>query len=200
MSLTPYPIWYTPPGMGRPACCPHVGGLQVIVPGPDEQVGGMLWGAAALPVGDWRRAGPGWWICADGHLPQHLTRLDGHPRIPRWACVEGATPEQFWRVPILIEKSEDTWRSALDRVWGGDTFTVPEDLEPLSRQVLAISAGVPLHETLEERNRLCARLAVDLLALGQWVDGDLLAALGWLSEDMMERVILAACGVAERVG
>jgi hypothetical protein len=200
VSLTPYPIWYTPAGVAKPACCPHAGGLPVIVPGPDGATGGTLWGANALPAGDWRRAAPGWWVLADGHLPQHLARLDGHPRIPRWAVVEGTEVDHFWRVPILLEKVDSTWRSSLDRVWTGDGFAPPKDLEPISRQVLAITSGVPLHHDIEERNRLCAVLAVDLLALGQWVDGDLLAALGWLSEDMMERVILAACGVAERVG
>jgi hypothetical protein len=70
----------------------------------------------------------------------------------------------------------------------------------MQRQVLAIASGVPLAETAEERDRACARLAADLLALGQWVDADLLAVLGWLSEDTMERVILAACGVASEAG
>jgi hypothetical protein len=197
MNLTPYPVFYTPPGQPRPACCPHDGGLQLIAPGPDGLLG-MLWGGAELPAAaDWRQTHAGWWVRADGHLPQHLTRLDGHPRIPRWCVVEGALEDHWWRVPILIDKQDETWGSALDRLWTGGEFGPPADLEPLQRQVLAIVAGVPLADTAEARDVACAKLAVELLALGQWVDSDLLAALGWLSEDMMERVILAACGVRQ---
>jgi hypothetical protein len=194
MSLNPYPAFYTPPGQQRPACCPHDGALQLIKPGPDGAMG-RLWGASDIGV-PWQQSAAGWWVRLEGHLPQHLARMDGHPRIPRWAVVEGAQEDHWWRVPILIERTGETWGSALDRLWDGRDFGPPADLEPLQRQVLAIAAGVPLAETAEERDRACARLAADLLALGQWVDADLLALLGWLSEDMMERVILAACGVA----
>lgn len=198
MILTPYPAFYTPPGTERPRCCPHAGALDLIKPGPDGQLG-KLWGASMLPeAGDWRQSAAGWWVLANaGHLPQHLARMDGHPRIPRWAIVEGAEADHWWRVPILIEKQGPAYGSALDRLWDGKGFGPPADLEPLQRQVLTITEGIPLAETAEARDIACGVLAAQLLELGQWVDGDLLACLGWLSEDMMRRVILAACGVRE---
>jgi hypothetical protein len=150
MALQPYPSIYCPPGQAPPACCPHLGGMQLAVPGPDGLMG-MLYGAGGFEVGDWRKTAAGWWVRLCGHLPQHLARLQAHPRVPRWAVVEGAEEDHWWRVPILLSHQGKTFGSALDRLWDGGQWAPPADLEPLQRQVLAIVGHVPLADTPEER-------------------------------------------------
>jgi hypothetical protein len=133
MALQPYPSFYCPPGQSPPACCPHIGGLQLAVPGPDEQLG-MVYGAGGYETGDWRRSAAGWWVRLAGHLPQHLARMQAHPRLPRWAVVEGADADHWWRVPILLAQQGETYGSALDRLWDGHQWAPPADLERAQRE------------------------------------------------------------------
>ncbi len=207
--MTPYPLIFTPPGIEKPACCPHPGFVN-IVPGrgpdctvgnePAQATGGRCWGGiiSDSPELTWLKVKAGWWLGLEGHLPQHLGRLRPHPSIRRWRIIEGAAPEHHWRIPVLIEVAgdgKDTWYvSALDGHWNGETFIDPPEFEKLQNRLLAIAYKQDLHVDQVERNRLVLDLALRLLAMGHWLDdaGDVVAAAKWLPESMMSRVILAA--------
>jgi len=204
--MNPYPLIYCPQGVARPACCPSVGGTGLLDgKGADVASGGKGGGVCyggPYRDGAWQRTPAGWYVLLDGHKPQHLGRAQSHPRILRWQAVPGHLPETYWRVPVVLaplvaEKdgaAAACYVSALERVWYGDGWKAPTDLEDLHRSLLAIAEGVPLADTAAERDHKVTALAIELLELGQWVDGDLLAAAGWLTEALVERVILAACG------
>ncbi len=207
--MTPYPLIYTPPGIDKPACCPHPGCAK-IMPGrgpdctvglePARQVDGCCWGGILTdsPSLVWLKVKAGWWLGLEGHQPQHLSRLRTHPSIRRWRTIEGATPEHHWRIPVLLEVTgdgKDTWYvSALDGHWNGVDFVDPPEFEELQTRLLSIAHKRDVHADLAERNRLILDLVLRLLAIGHWVDdaGDLVAAAKWLSESMMQRVVLAA--------
>lgn len=201
----------------RPECCPHLAafglkpghGPDVAAGGPG---GGTLFGGTLedLPDGStWTRSPAGWYVATCGHRPQDLLRLDRHPRVVTWARIDGALPGQGWQVPVLLtpagEADEhgyvaDGYLSALDRIWDGTTYGTPQDLAALQEPLLALANGVSVGGTLEQRNAAMRELAIGLLTLGQWVDGDLLAALGWLSERLQVQAILAAMNRLDAAG
>lgn len=202
--MNPYPLIYCPRGILRPSCCPWPAGVGLLDgKGADAPAGGGTCYGAAYRDGDWRKTPAGWYVLIEGHKPQHLGRAQSHPRILRWQAVPGHAPETWWRIPVLlapmvtVDGQPDKaacYVSAIDRVWGPSGWEAPADLEPIMRSLLAIAEGVPLADTPEDRSRAVAQLAIDLAALGQWIDGDLMATAGWLTEDVMTRIIFAACG------
>jgi hypothetical protein len=210
--VNPYPLIYCPKGVKRPECCPWLAGMGLLSgKGPDVAEGGEG-GGFCFPGpyrdGPWLKTGAGWYVLLDGHKPQHLGRTQPHPRIVKWQAVPGHLPETLWRIPVMIapmvkpEGHPDKaacYMSALDRVWSPAGWSAPVELEPIQRQLLALAEGVPLHDSAEERDRMIAMLAIDLMSLGQWVDADLIAAAGWLTDAVVIRVVEAACGIESEV-
>jgi len=149
--------------------------------------------------GKWVQAKAGWWLLDEGHRPQHLARMDCHPRIVRWIAVHGADREQWWRVPVFLaplgNEERGLWCSALDRVYDGTGYAIPDAFKSIQERLLALTAGVPFGgETPEERDAACIQLAIELLQIGQWVDGPLCAVKGWLTNSVVIRIIQAAMG------
>jgi hypothetical protein len=202
--FSPFPYYYVPEGMAKPACCPYTGGAKAFPGnGPDVASGGPGGGTCYGPNGykpddgtRWALTRAGWWLGLNGHLPQHLARMQPHPRVLSWRTVQGAQPEHEWRVPVMLtnidENGEAFLVSALDRVWTGSDWRVPDEIGALQSSVSSIATGVLLADSEEERNRRFIDTAIGLLSLGHWVDADFLAAAGWLSEKMMLRVVEAA--------
>lgn len=203
--MNPYPLIYCPKGVARPACCPWQGGTGLLDgKGADAPVGGGVCYGGPFRGGAWKKTPGGWYVLLDGHQPQHLGRAQPHPRLVRWQAVPGHAPETWWRIPVMIQPlvrpdgQPDRARvyvSALDRVWGPDGWQAPSELEPIMRDLLAVSEGAPLADTAEERDLAVVRLAISLCALGQWVDGDLIATAGWLTDTVVLRIIKAAIGI-----
>jgi hypothetical protein len=203
--MTPYPLIYTPQGVAKPACCPHLaatGCMRGV--GPDTTTAedgtvqggdGLVWGGTLTQAGGlpWLRTPAGWYILAHGLTPQALRRVVTSPRIVRWHRIKGITGEHRWRIPVLVTQDEDGDPIlALDRIMGPAGWQTPDEFGNLVEQLLAVRAGRPLHEDPVARNAACVELALALLALGQWVDRDLIVALGWMSEGFCIDILRAA--------
>lgn len=208
MLLTPYPLIYTPKNVSKPACCPHGGPIDVLPgKGPDVVItrdgdntvvtggGGRMWGGGYHPESSgWKPTPAGWWLQLLDHKPQHCIRLQAHPRVRQWVSVVGALPDHTWQIPVLLTHDQGRITSALDGIFDGQQFSAG-DLSHLQQQLLAVRAGVGANNySDEELQTATLNLAIDLLAVGQWIDRDFLAVSGWLSESLMLRAILIACG------
>ncbi len=207
-----FPLLYTRAAavIARPTVCPQsaapAGCVRNI--GPDVADGGpgggTVWGGIYRP-GTWRKAASGYYVLMEGHQPQHVARLQVHPRITRWLAVPGADPEHYWRVPVLLaplRKSPtggQVYVSALDRVFNGTTYAAPADLNAIQQRLFCLAEGVPLADTADKRDGACCALAIDLLQLGQEGDAEFFGLMGWITEQVVQRVLIAACGVTDEV-
>jgi hypothetical protein len=203
--MTPYPLIYCPKGRSRPAVAasPHQVG---IMPGhgPDARLddrgqpldaGGTCHGGTITPGLRWLKTPAGWWLgLHPQHQPQHLRRVDGHPRVMRWTWIDGAQAGHRWQVPVILTTSPDgDTVLALDRVWRGEAgWQAGDELTSIAERCLAVANLVALADDDRDRDQAIRSLAIDLLTLGHHVDEDLLIATGWLSELTMVRVIQAA--------
>ncbi len=204
--LTPYPLIYTPKGTPKPACCAHQAPMAVYDGhGADAVVaqdgtlsggGGLCWGAPYDPSLPWKKSSAGWWAVIDGHLPQTSRRIVTHPRIVRWTAVTGAHHDHVWRVPVLltpnVEAAGTTWLSACDRLYSSTGWRDADDLDALQQPLLAVAQNIRQHQGEAENNKALTNLAIELLALGHWIDPALLELAGWLSETMVFRILVAA--------
>lgn len=208
--MTPYPIFYTPKGTQRPACCPHLAPSAVLPgKGPDARFdahgdpadqGGLSWGGsvADVPAAGWICTPAGWWINLADLGPEHLKRSTPHRAVLRWRTVAGVLPGHAWRVPVLISPSlvadAISWDSALDQLYGRTGWTDPSELAPLidALRALTLNAVRPGPDP-RLANQALADLAVDLLAIGYHLDRDLIAGAGWLSVTVMAAILVAAC-------
>jgi hypothetical protein len=207
--MTPYPLFYTPHGMSKPACCANLVPCQVTPgSGPDARrdehgraldAGGLCWGGAmptASPV-VWSKAAAGWFVALEGHLPQTLQRIRPHPRILRWRPVKGAQEGQWWRIPVLLcltqQQEGAVFVSALEGVLGTDgTWGDDPELMKLQEPLLALANNIRQHSSIEENEKALIELAISLAQLGHWVDRDLLILSGWFTERVAARVLRAA--------
>jgi len=196
--LTPTPLIYCPVDIKRPACVP-TGRAPIALlagKGPDavtslvngQEVttggGGTIYGSGYDPTTreTWKRTRAGWWVQLLNHRPQDLIRIQRHPRVRQWITVPGVRPDHQWQVPVLLEIADGQVTSALDGIWDGERYTAGE-LEPLQQQLLALINGVEQSSPVDLAVAV-RELAVQGLMLGQFVDLDLLAVAGWLSESL----------------
>lgn len=196
-----YPTIYCPDGMAKPPCCAHAAPMRVLAgKGPDNHPkGGNLWGSP-VAQGQWKKTVAGWWILEEGHFPQHLARVETHPRIIRWMAVRGAEVGHWWRVPVFLvpagQPDQHLWCTALDRIFDGAGYSIPQDFQGIQEKLLYFASGTLFGgDTPEERDLACVLLAAEILAIGQWVDPALLASKAWLTERVASDVITAALGV-----
>jgi hypothetical protein len=207
--LTPYPLIYCPKGITKPACCPHAAPTALLPgKGPDAVLlddgqpdrtsgGGMCYGGGWQPNSPgWKKTRAGWYVQIGRHRPQDLIRLQPHPRVREWITIQGAQADHAWRIPLLLEQGDAGWTSALDGVWDGEQYH-GGDLAPVQEQLLAVVRDVV--QGLESPELLAAirSLAIQILAVAQWVDEDLLIAGGFLSEMLALRAIVGAAGQGE---
>ncbi len=209
MILTPYPLIYCPKGVAKPSCCPHGAAVGLLAGhGPDavdrmedghqvtEGGGGLCYGGGYQPGSPgWTKTRGGWWVQLRGQRPQDLLRLQAHPRVQRWYTIPGAHPGQEWRIPALIEEGPNGWTSALDGIWDGESYH-GGDLAPLQTQLLAVVNDAAQTEEGDHPDALLAAiraLGIAILAVGQWVDEDLLIAGRYLSELTILSAITSAC-------
>lgn len=205
--LTPYPLIYCPKNVLKPACCPHVGHVDVLRgKGPDavllpdgqpdlESGGGKCYGGGWQP-GSWLKTRAGWYVQEGRHRPQDLIRLQPHPRVREWVTIQGAQPDHQWKIPLLLEQGESGWTSALDGVWDGNEYHGGE-LAALQEQLLAVVRDVVQGLDTPELLAAIRDLAIKILGIAQWVDEDLLIVKGFLSEMVALRAIVGAAGQGE---
>jgi hypothetical protein len=169
--------------------------------GPDGNPiggGGVCFGGDWRP-GKWKKTRDGYWILPEGHCPQHICKASPHPRVMRWRNVVGVEAEHRWQVPVLITPRIDldsiTWSSALDRTFTPDGWTDPEDLASMVEDLMtaACAPTFQLVSDTDENERALAELAIKLLQVGHHIDPVLMEAMGWMSETMLGRILLAAC-------
>lgn len=206
MALSRFPLVYCPRGVDRPQWFPlGEAHAQMLGAGPDAKKGGdgTITGGdgtcynGAFRPGAWRRTAAGWWILPEGHLPEHLVRLDPPASILRWRTVAGADPKHRWQVPVLlvadITETAITWRSALDRVYTPEGWRDPEAFLSVQERLMALTQDRLLADEDDANERALIALALDILRFGQHGDAELWGALGWISETFIARVLVAAC-------
>ncbi len=220
--LTATPLIYCPVGIKRPACVPpgRAPIAQLSKVGPDtmttivngeekiEGGGGAVYGGGYDPAmrSTWKKTKlrtekiddnttithGGWWVQLLNHRPQDLIRIQRHPRVRQWVTVPGVRADHQWQVPVLLEIADGQVTSALDGIWDGERYTGGE-LEPLQQELLALVNGVEQSAPVDLAAAV-RDLAVQGLMLGQYVDIDLLATAGWLSESLCLATVSAMAG------
>lgn len=201
--------YYCPPGIARPEHRDDlVGGAGLVLgAGPDVEGGGPGGGTVYGGVYEAREPGwvltaAGWWVHLGDVVPQHLARLDVHPRITRWTIVDGAHAQHRWRVPVLLTPNEKdpgavdaSYGSALERVLAASGWADPADLAALQArlldQVYGLARGADLRAELDN----ITDLVVKLFELGHRVTRHELVVGGWLTERVLVRTLIAAADV-----
>lgn len=206
--LTATPLIYCPKEVKRPACVPQgrapialydgkgPDAVTTVVDGKEQTVGGggTIYGSGYDPAtrATWKRTRAGWWVQLLNHRPQDLIRIQRHPRVRQWITIPGVRPDHQWQVPVLLEIANGQVNSALDGIWDGERWTGGE-LEPLQQELLALVNGVEQSSPVDLAVAV-RELAVKGLMLGQFVDLDLLAVAGWLSESLCLATVTAMAG------
>jgi hypothetical protein len=159
--------------------------------GPEPVGGGLCIGGA------WRPDEPGWLTAAEGWLlhpgeatPDDLARLSFVPG--SLVAVPGALPGQVWRVPVLALRVSGCWQSALSPVLGPAGWECPRPYAAITHRLLAALESSP--EATAEDLAGYAELCADILNLNYEVALPPLRLLGWLSLDMLPRILAAAAG------
>lgn len=202
MSVTSrFPLVYCPKGVARPTWFP-LGEAHALAlgAGPDaHQVDDHVVGGdgvcynGTLRAGTWRKAEAGWYLLDEGAMPNHLIRLDPPRAVLRWSTVTGIAPEHRWQVPVLLTSQIDDeavrWSSALDQVLGSQGWAPPAAFAAIQETLMALVTD----RLAGDQEALLTRTALELLTFGQHGDRDLWQLLGWISETLICRVLMAAC-------
>ncbi len=201
------PRYYVPQGVEAPKHILFPGPMELYAGhGPDVADGGCgggrLYGAQEFVDGEpgWSKTEAGWYLCmSDGCCPQHLIRLDTHPRIVRWKHVDGVVKGHAWRVPVLLQpdrvpeipgREPDTYVSALDSVWTKEGWKDPDDLATIQRLLLEVALNIGKAEDFDTSERELVQVVAAVLGLGHHVSVHELERSGWLSKALLLRVLL----------
>lgn len=198
---SPLPLCHCPPGVTRPPWCPPVAPFGRLA----EAGGGICWNGPWRD-GQWTTHPAGWSVLLDGHKPQHLVRVNPHPRILSAVAVAGAEPDQLWLVPVLLRPvlrtaAAELYEPALDRVWRDGAWQTPVELGLIVQGLLDLATRpeVAAAEDVEARNAQLARVAIQGLTLTHHIDEQLLDLTGWMTEAVLGRVVRAMSGLTEDV-
>ncbi len=198
----PYPTYYLPAGITKPAHVPWLAPSQIDAAYSPDGTDGFYWGGAPYDQRSkeyWRKTSDGWWLNIDGRDPGHLARLT----LIQGPVIVGNNELHMWMVPQLLRwHPEAALVSAIPEVLrvtkdGGYAWAPPEHLAPLMEKLRAMvllgaTDSVPIVSDDEARD-----LAISILALNYHVSIHELALAEWLSTELVRRVIDAASGVLE---
>jgi hypothetical protein len=193
------PRWYLPPDTPRPAHWP-AGGIAVTA-GPDGLPGLAVNGPYHPDEPGWTRTAAGTWLHWLALVPADLLILSPLDGIE----ITGREPDHRWLVPRLLAPRAGGLVCALDRVWTPAGFVPPPHLADLCEDLCAVMSPIVRAATADpaQAARLLlderalpdhAHLAARVLAINYRVNGDELAASGWITEAVILRTLLAACG------
>jgi hypothetical protein len=205
--IAPYPSYYCPPGIERPKHCAFVAPARLVEGvGPDADGGGLYYGAAPydpltkdqwFPTKQLDDGTGGWWVYFLGDDPSFLARL----RLMDGPVVVNGGGICSWIVPQLLRwHPASKLASAVPEVFRNYEWQPPEHLANLMVKLKAMLLfgmveGMPIIEDKE-----AIALAVDILALNYHISLHELTLKGWLTEDLVSKVIEAAGGVVEMRG
>jgi len=211
MSLGVLPSWYCPPGIRKPpAYVRFQEGIQPLMPGkgpdvdadPKAKGGGIVFGGGCYvdKQPGWVKTEAGYWVRFQGALPQHLTRIDLHPRVVSWVIIDGAYPGHEWLIPVLarplFKKGSDVahcFQSALERIWSGGKFKDPQDLAGIQDRLIHVAQGLQIEGRGFDP---MFRLVLDLIKLGHHsMDETEFNANEWITQRFAIRVFAAAVGL-----
>lgn len=196
--------WYCPPGLAKPKHAIIPGSLACLPEGgpPGAVPGGTCYGGPVEPdEPGWQQHQAGHWFNYTEAVPALLLRMDPNPRMVRWVEVAGADPSHTWRVPVLMEPvyGEDgetilLFKSALDRVWTGTTWDTPEAVSDLQRRLMLVCHALGTNQA-NLTSVEAVQATLDVLRQGHEFDPQEIIAAGWVSEVLVVRVLVAACGL-----
>ncbi len=200
--VAPYPCYYVPAGVTKPAHCPWLAPAQLDAAASPDGTDGFYWGGAPYDPRErelWHKTLDGWWLNIAGRDPGHLARLT---LIPGPVLV-GTNEMHMWMVPQLLRwHPEAALVSAIPEVLrvskdGGYAWAPPEHLAPIMDRLramllLGVSDTIPIISDDDARD-----LAISVLALNYHVSIHELAIAEWLNTDFVRRIIEAASGVQE---
>jgi len=182
--------WWIPEGHQRPDHLPP-GGIEVLRGGPT--------GAGTVVGGPWLGADEAGWLPTSGGWWTHPGHGDPASAL-RLAVYEAAEISdedgRRWLVPILLAPAAGGWISTLPRRWSDQGWIEQPALAPLLHRLRQALPSSGERQSAANEDAL-AHLAMDLLALHYHLAAPDWAALGWLSERLAARVILAAAGLVE---
>lgn len=183
-----YPQFYTPAGVERPAHCPHRAPNHLVAPGPDGQLGGTTWGGPYRPAtaSEWTKTAGGWWVNFANKRPANLMRAVTLPG----RTVAGAEPDHLWVVPQILNRDmtcaiPQRFAILKDKSYGWVD-------EPKYADLISTMRAIRLGQVKDDAALIAAALA--LLEINYYTDAADLAAVGWMTNDMMFRVIVSAAG------
>ena len=200
---SPYPLIYLPRDYDGPIPrhSPHRD-ITATLPGqgPDDVGDGRVLGGTYDPAthDDWTLTVAGWWILWTDPTPQQLVNLTPSPHLVRWHWIDGIIPAHRWRIPVLLTPQDPDdpidWNPAANRLWDGQGYSLPPDLDDLQRRLLHPALAIPLADPqdLEANNTAVRHLAIDLAAQGHYVTEVEMVAGRWLDEVLIQDIILAA--------
>lgn len=186
--LRTFPPYYTPPGVAKPAHCPHTAPFRLNTGCGPDKAGGICWGGVYQPASAdlWKKTGGGWWINFEGKRPQHLMRAVTLPG----RVVAGAEADHLWLVPQILNPDMSC---AIPQRFGatadGSYGWVDE---PKYADLISTMRAIRLGDVRDDATQI--ETAIALLATNYHTDTHDLAASGWLSSDLLFRTIVAAGG------
>lgn len=198
----PYPEYYTPPGVAKPAHCPWLAPSGIVseaaVHTPDGQIG-LYWGISYDPKtrGLWQKSADGWYVLLHGRSPNDCARLqliEGYP-------ITGTKPDQVWIVPQLLRwHPEARLMSAVPSVLqasasGAYDWLPPAHLRPLMERLRAASLWNQVPDLPTITDAEFAQLAIDVLAVNYHISQHELALAGWIDTRMVVEIVQAAAGI-----
>lgn len=210
MSLGTLPSWYCPPGIRLPDHVQWRDAVQAIVPGkgpdvdvdPEAKGGGTIYGGGGYvdKQSGWSKTAAGYWVRFTGALPQHLVRMDMHPRVVSWTTLEGAWPGQEWIIPVLVRpvfrKGSDEprcFQSALERTWRDGAFKDPQDLVQIQEKLIHVAQGLRIEGRGYDP---LFRLVLELIAMGHHSLSEAeFDKNEWITQKFAIRVFAAAAGL-----
>ena len=201
--LYQFPLYYLPPGMPRPTHLVHAGGISLVENvGPADalphEVGGTIyggpWAPESLPY--WKKTKAGWWVAWGDAKPHHLARLypiDG-------PLIQG-TGDHHWMVPKLLQfRPGFGLQSAVPAEFRDYEWRPPVHIEPLIQRLRRFALWTPDGDLPPTPDDQTLQLAIDILALNYHLSIHELSVTGWLTDDLVGRILSAAIGLMDTDG
>ncbi len=183
-----YPAFYTPPGVDRPGHCPHIAPNQLAPGQGPDGLGGKTWGGIYVPAAkdQWKQTAGGWWINFTNKRPANLMRSVTLPG----RTVSGAEPEHLWVVPQILNRDLTCAIPQRFAILADGSYGWAD--EPKYADLISTMRAIRLGDVKDDKTQI--GVALTLLAINYHVTANELAAAGWLTDEMLFRVIVAAAG------
>jgi hypothetical protein len=194
------PRWFIPDGVPRPAHLPP-GGISTRT-GPSATPGLCVGGPLRADEEGWIPTSPGYFLHLTGSQPQQFLRM-----APAEGVAIAGIADHFWLVPRLLRPAAQGLVCALPQVLTEFGFTPPVAFAGLMQRlrdlVLPALAEIQVSErearspSLGFDEAAAVQLAIDILAVNYHVSRVELIHLGWMTDLLTTRILLAAAGLVD---